>query len=39
MKIANLVAGAGGQCHIDNAHEDMVYVEFYADILKPRPTE
>ena len=25
------------QCHIDNASEDMVYVNFYAAILTPLP--
>jgi len=27
------------QCHIDNAQEDMVYIDFYRPILTPLPTE
>jgi len=28
---------ACAQCHIDNAHEDMVFIEFYKSILEPLP--
>ena len=36
---AALPAGACAQCHIDNADEDMVYVDFYKSILTPLPTK
>ena len=31
--------GECAQCHIDNAHEDMVYIEFYEAILTPLRTQ
>lgn len=30
---------ACAQCHIDNAHEDMVFVDFYKSILDPLPRQ